>query len=297
MQRWDESTKSLKRLFCLLLPVFILMTIASSINSHAESTNPTPTKEYVVDDYANVLSDSTKQVIIDQAKKYQQTAAKPQIVVMTVKSTGGQSIADYADNVLENARWKLGKKGLDNGTLILFAQNGGKNNVRISTGYGIEGILPDGKTNQILNNNKSLLKSKNASEVDNGMQQTFQDVASIVSKEYANKSLKDAKAMKNDNQHKKYVSWGILLFLVLIIVAIAYYLKKNNNDDNDHHNHYGGGSGGGNNGFWTGALLGGILGSSGSGSGGNDFGGFGGDSGGFSDSGGGGDFGGGGSDI
>ncbi|WP_181399155.1 TPM domain-containing protein [Apilactobacillus micheneri] len=280
-----------------MLPVVTLMAIFSSVNSHAESTNPTPTKEYVVDDYANILSDSTKQVIIDQAKKYQQTEAKPQIVVMTVKSTGGQSIADYADSVLENARWKFGKKGLDNGTLILFAQNGGKNNVRISTGYGIEGILPDAKTNQILNNNKSLLKSKNASEVDNGMQQTFQDVASIVSKEYANKSLKDAKAMKNDNQHKKYVSWGILLFLVLIIVAIAYYLKKNNNDDNDHHNHYGGGSGGGDNGFWTGALLGGILGSGGSGSGGNDFGGFGGDSGGFSDSGGGGDFGGGGSDI
>ncbi|TPR23395.1 TPM domain-containing protein [Apilactobacillus timberlakei] len=279
-----------------MLPVVALMAIFSSVNSHAESTNPTPTKEYVVDDYANVLSDSTKQVIIDQAKKYQQTAAKPQIVVMTVKSTGGQSIADYADSILENARWKFGKKGLNNGTLILFAQNGGKNNVRISTGYGIEGILPDAKTNQILNNNKSLLKSKNLSEVDNGIQQTFQDVASIVSKEYANKSLKDAKATKDANQRKKYVSWGILLFLVLIIVGIAYYLKKNNNDD-DHHNHYGGGSGGGDNGFWTGALLGGILGSGGSGSSGNDFGGFGGDSGGFGDSGGGGDFGGGGSDI
>ncbi|UQS84917.1 TPM domain-containing protein [Apilactobacillus apisilvae] len=268
------------------------------LNANAESTNPTPNSEYVIEDYANILSDNTKQIILNQDKKYQQTETKPQIVVMTVKSTGDLSIADYADKLLENDRWKFGKKGLDNGTLILFAQNGGKNNVRISTGYGVEGILPDGKTNQILQNNKSLLKSSNSSEVDNGLQQTFQDVASIVSKEYANKSVKDAKATMQANQRKKYTTWVLLFILLGIVGVIIYYLKKNNNDDNNHHNHYGGGSGGGDNGFWTGALIGSLLGSGGSRSSGSDFGSFGGgDSGGFSDSGGGGDFGGGGSDI
>lgn len=285
-----DRLKRLRWLASIVLPLVALMWFVP-ITTHAESTNPTPTKEYVVDDYANILTDKTKQLVINKEKEYQKTKTQPQIVMMTVKSTGNQDIDGYSDSLLDNARWKFGKKGLDNGVLILFAQNGGKNNVRISTGYGVEDILPDATTNQILQANKSLLKSSNNDEINQGLQNTFNQVASILDKRYANKSLSDSKAEAEKNNNNSLA--GILLIIVIIvIVGTAIWIVKSNGDDDDNHRNGGGGghydSG---DAFLLGALLGGL---GGSGRGGS-FGG--GSSGGFSSSGGGGNFGGGGSSI
>lgn len=285
--------KKLKWLVVLALPVLLLVMSAKSIDSHAESTNPTPTKEYVVDDYANILTDNTKQLVINQEKKYQQTETKPQIVVMTVKSTGNYSIDDYADQLLENSRWKFGKKGLDNGVLILFAQNNGQNNVRISTGYGVEGILPDALTNQILQSNKTLLKSSNNNDINKGIQSTFHRVAAILDKRYANLSEKQAKQKLADKK-PNYLIVG-LIFIIIAAIIVSVILLINNQDDDDNDHHYGGGGGHRDDGLGS-FILGGIIGSLlSSGGRGGSYGGS--NGGGFGSSGGGGNFGGGGSSI
>lgn len=285
--------KKLKWLVVLALPVLLLVMSAKSIDSHAESTNPTPTKEYVVDDYANILTDNTKQFVINQEKKYQQTETKPQIVVMTVKSTGNYSIDDYADQLLENSRWKFGKKGLDNGVLILFAQNNGQNNVRISTGYGVEDILPDALTNQILQSNKTLLKSSNNNDINKGIQNTFKRVAAILDKRYANLSEKQAKQKLADKK-PNYLIVG-LIFIIIAAIIVSVILLINNQDDDDNDHHYGGGGGHRDDGLGS-FILGGIIGSLlSSGGRGGSYGGS--NGGGFGSSGGGGNFGGGGSSI
>ncbi|MCL0319457.1 TPM domain-containing protein [Apilactobacillus xinyiensis] len=274
-----------------LLMMFLVSTImfVFSFNgfiSHADSTNPIPTKEYVVNDYVNVLSNQTKEQIIQQEKQYQKTDAKPQIVVMTIKSTNGQSIDDYANDLLQHDRWHFGKKGLDNGVLILFAQNNGNNNVRISTGYGVEDILTDAQSNDILMKNKFLLKSSKKSNIDEGIRNVFNQVSKIISKRYANKSLQQIKKEQAEKQKHDYIILFLALITIAIIIFIIIKLSKNNN----HHN--GSGTSGGNSGWLLPFLIGTSSGHNSS----SDFGGFG-SSGGFSDSGGGGDFGGGGSSI
>ena len=57
----------------------------------------------------------------------------------------GDDAADYA-NQLED-KWKMGKKGSDQGVLVLLAVDDHK--YRIDVGYGLEGILPDGKVGDI----------------------------------------------------------------------------------------------------------------------------------------------------
>lgn len=271
----------------LLVPLIAML--ATPVVSHAESTNPTPTHEYVVDDYAKILNDTTKNMVINQEKQFQKTETHPQIVLMTVKSTNNQSIDDYSDDVLDHARWKIGKKGLDNGVLIIFAENKGQNNVRISTGYGVEDILPDATTNQILQDNKSLLKSSDHNDVNKGLQNVFKSVSRIISKRYIKMSIDDAKKKQQANKTRNTII-GLILGILAIIVGIGvvvFLIRYNNDDDNDH-----GGSGGGHrdaaNGFLMGALAGSLMGASGSRN--NSFGGFG-------SSGGGGNFGGGGSSI
>jgi uncharacterized protein len=69
-----------------------------------------------------------------------------QIAVLVVDSTAPYDIFDYGMRVAE--AWKLGQKGRDNGLLLVVAVNDRK--VRFFSGYGLEGVLPDGKLGAIL---------------------------------------------------------------------------------------------------------------------------------------------------
>jgi len=62
-----------------------------------------------------------------------------QIVVLTVPTLDGDSIEDFSIQVVE--KWKLGRKGLDNGALLVIATNDRK--LRIEVGYGLEGRFTD----------------------------------------------------------------------------------------------------------------------------------------------------------
>lgn len=72
-----------------------------------------------------------------------QTTAE--VAVLTVKTTVPLDAQQYAQQVFD--RWKIGKKGKDNGVLILVAADDRK--MWIATGYGVEGVLPDGKVGEI----------------------------------------------------------------------------------------------------------------------------------------------------
>ena len=97
-----------------------------------------------VTDLAGILDNATKerllQVILDVRER---TTAE--IAVLTVLTTGTATIQEYAVAVFD--RWKIGKRGQDNGLLFLVAVQDRR--LWITTGYGLEGILPDGKIGEI----------------------------------------------------------------------------------------------------------------------------------------------------
>src|SRR4029434_327178 len=57
-----------------------------------------------------------------------------------------EPIEAYSLRVAE--KWKIGRKGQDNGALFLIAKNDRK--MRIEVGYGLEGVLPDVTANRII---------------------------------------------------------------------------------------------------------------------------------------------------
>lgn len=67
----------------------------------------------------------------------QQTGA--QMVVLLIPTTAPESIEQYALRVAE--QWQLGRKGVDDGILLVAAKSDHK--LRIEVGYGLEGFLPD----------------------------------------------------------------------------------------------------------------------------------------------------------
>lgn len=68
-----------------------------------------------------------------------------QIAVLLVPTTQPETIEQYSIRVAE--RWKLGRKGVDDGVLLLVAKD--DRTVRIEVGYGLEGALPDVIANRI----------------------------------------------------------------------------------------------------------------------------------------------------
>ncbi|MEW5948218.1 MAG: TPM domain-containing protein [Thermodesulfobacteriota bacterium] len=98
-----------------------------------------------VNDFARVLSPVHADQINHLAQELWQKTGTG-LVVVTLPDLGGSDIETYATGLYED--WGIGKKGEDRGVLILLAQK--ERRVRIETGYGVEGILPDGLVGQIL---------------------------------------------------------------------------------------------------------------------------------------------------
>lgn len=71
-----------------------------------------------------------------------------QIGILIIPSLDDYPIEEYTLAVAE--KWKLGQQGKDNGVLIFLAIEDRK--VRIEVGYGLEGVLTDALSNQIIRN-------------------------------------------------------------------------------------------------------------------------------------------------
>jgi uncharacterized protein len=75
-----------------------------------------------------------------------EAAKGSQIAVLIVPSTRPEGIEQYAIRVVES--WRLGRKGVDDGVLLLVAKD--DRVVRIEVGYGLEGVIPDAVAKRII---------------------------------------------------------------------------------------------------------------------------------------------------
>lgn len=104
-----------------------------------EMVNPNLTNRYeYVSDPENRMSASAKSQV--NARLHQlREATSAEVAVAVVPSIGDYSIEDFSEIVF--TKWGLGKKDNDNGVLLLISPD--SRQVRIQTGYGVEGVLPD----------------------------------------------------------------------------------------------------------------------------------------------------------
>jgi len=97
-----------------------------------------PPLEGRVNDHAALLSPTVKQQLTQRLAAHEQSTGV-QIAILTIDSLGGVPVEDFSIRVVET--WKLGKKGKDDGVLLLVSKADHK--MRIEVGYGLEGVLPD----------------------------------------------------------------------------------------------------------------------------------------------------------
>lgn len=98
-----------------------------------------------VNDAATVLSDEEEVRLTQRLARYEARTRHP-MVVATVASLNGATVEDFA-TCLGN-RWGIGRKGENDGILILVAPN--ERRVRVATGTGIGKLLSDEKAKAVI---------------------------------------------------------------------------------------------------------------------------------------------------
>ena len=98
-----------------------------------------------VTDLTNTLDTSQQQALESRLAQFEQQQGS-QIAILIVPTTQPEAIEQYSIRVVD--QWKLGRKGVDDGILILVAKN--DRQMRIEVGYGLEGVIPDAIANRII---------------------------------------------------------------------------------------------------------------------------------------------------
>ena len=100
-----------------------------------------------VNDLAGLLSPQAVQQLETRLKQLED-ATGAQVVVLTLPNLAGEPLEDYSMRVVET--WELGRKGVDDGVLLLVSRDDRK--VRIEVGYGLEPTLTDVRSRRIISN-------------------------------------------------------------------------------------------------------------------------------------------------
>ncbi len=207
----------------VFLPLVAGCFLIFAADSRAESIASLPEPTDYVSDFAHVLSPQAVAQLDAICEQLDHTAANAKVAVVTVHDLDGDDAADYA-NQLED-HWKIGDKDKVNGpnryAMVLIAVADHK--YRIEVGYGLEGILPDGKTGDI---GRTMVPDLRASDYDGAMLLAVGQVAKVIAD--------DAKVTLNGDlpapapvaaQHGSPVG-GLILFLIMLFFFGGFSLLR-----------------------------------------------------------------------
>ena len=195
-------------------------------------------------------------------------ATGAQFAIVTVDSLEDEPIEDVATRLF--SQWGIGKKGTDDGLLILLAIKDRKN--RVEVGYGLEPVIPDGYAGGVLRGIRPILRQGNYSGALLAAVEQFG--ARVAQSKGVTIEGQPARRQQPDSGDSPAAGGLVGLFFAFVLLVI--FLRAISGRGGR-----GGGSGLG--GFLTGMLLGSMIrgGRRGWGGGGWGGGGFGGGSGGF----------------
>jgi uncharacterized protein len=164
-----------------------------------------------VNDYARMLSSYTEKQLEGILRDLEQTDST-QIVILTIPSLEGEVLEEFSIKVLDE--WKIGQKGLDNGAMLLIAQD--DREIRIEVGYGLEGSLTDLMSGRIVHD--VILPRFRAGNFDQGVLDGVQAMVGVVRGEYkAPEKIPSRKGPKFKGTHPFFIVWLVFVFIIILL--------------------------------------------------------------------------------
>jgi uncharacterized protein len=125
--------------------LFAVALCAAAWPAFAQQLAPIPALDSPVVDATGTLSQPQREQLVRQALDLQQRKGS-QLQVLVVPTTQPEDIAQYAQRAYD--QWKLGRKGVDDGLLVVVAKDDRR--ARIQPGYGLEGAIPDATAARVI---------------------------------------------------------------------------------------------------------------------------------------------------
>lgn len=176
----------------------------------------TPTDNFFVNDFANVITAEDETKIQAQGESlYSQTTA--QVVVVTVEDLNGEEISQYALDL--GREWGVGSKEENNGIVILLSLN--DREIYISVGYGLEGALPDSKTGRIID--VYGLEHLKQDDFSTGITQISNAIVNEVYLEYGITPNGEYTPIDQIPQEEEVSSGSVLVSWIILIVFLVIF--------------------------------------------------------------------------
>jgi uncharacterized protein len=220
--------------------MIVVLLVGSGRVVLGESVAGLPAPTGYVNDFAGVLSPETKQSLEELCTQVDRQA-HAQIAVVTIQkleadpvkgmkadeSLPAPSIEEFAVKLEE--KWKVGAKGTDRGILLIFVMNPLPAHGRIEVGYGLEGILPDGKVGDIGRKMKPILASGDLNQgISLGVKEVAQDIATDAGVTLGGLDADGAGVhhyYREVPAQPQVSPVAVLIFSVIVVVVIAVLIR------------------------------------------------------------------------
>ncbi|MCA9402557.1 MAG: TPM domain-containing protein [Candidatus Omnitrophica bacterium] len=198
----------IRRRFIIVTGIAAALVIAAAGFLSAQSYPARP--QGYVTDTARVFSAADRQAVEQLAYQLEQRTTA-QLAVVTVPSTRPESIDEYANKLFE--KWGIGQKGKDNGVLLLMAMN--DRQVRIETGYGLEGVITDLLAGRIIQT--IMVPRFKASEYSAGLREGAVAVVSLIAKD-AGVTITGKESAVYDRVHSGSTKADKIIVLIFFLI-------------------------------------------------------------------------------
>lgn len=203
----------MRRKICCLLTLAVLFGTISFTRAYSQDFPERPVPPRLVNDFAGMLNNDEVNALERKLVAFNDSTST-QIAIVTLPSLQGYDPADYAQRLAE--KWGIGRKGLNNGVLILVKpkRSDSKGEIFIAQGYGLEGVIPDITCGQIIDND--ILPAFRAGDYYGGLSNATNSIMSLARGEFSAAEY-GQKAKKGSS---KGMPLGLIIFLVFIIIMV-----------------------------------------------------------------------------
>lgn len=183
----------------------------------AQAQVPVPPFSGWVVDQANMLSVKEHQDLTQLLNNYANKKGS-QIGILLVKTTEPEAIEQFSIRVADV--WKLGRKGIDDGVLIVVAKNNPKSlqRLRIEVGRGLEGAITDLQAKEIIE--KFIVPNFKKKNYYSGLIEASKGMITLIDQEYAGISNKAPIKKNKESVWKGFESYfvGFVIFGMIGLV-------------------------------------------------------------------------------
>jgi uncharacterized protein len=199
------------------LRVLLGMLLALAVTAaSAQKFAAVPPLQAQVTDTAGMLTAAQRSALENVLNEYR-TRTGSEIAILLVKSTEPEAIEQYGIRVAE--AWKVGRKGIDDGAILIVAKDNPKalRRLRIEAGRGVQGVLTDAQSKRILED--VIAPHFRQNDFYGGLAAGVSSITTLLDKERFAPPAKKAQATQKSDEGSGF-GWLPLLFIFFVILSM-----------------------------------------------------------------------------